>query len=94
MNPENLRCPACLEIFVGKVYILRCGHSACLECINMQIRLDNRPFENYYDLLFCPCCNHEMKVYGTVSGQEDGLLMAYGCLPRNRVVEIMAQEYR
>ena len=94
MNPENLKCPACSKIFAGKVFVLRCGHSVCHECIKMQIRLDNKPFVNYYDLIFCPECNHEMKVYGTGSDQGDGLLMAHGCLPRNRTLEIMAQEYR
>ena len=94
MNPENLKCPACSNIFAGRVFVLRCGHSVCLECINIQIILDTRPLQEYHNTLYCPCCNHEMKIYGTSSGIQDGLLMAYGCLPRNLIVEAMAQEYR
>ena len=93
MNPEKLKCPACSNIFAGRVFVLRCGHSVCLECINLQIILDTRPFQEYHNTLYCPCCSHEMKVYGTSSGIDDGLLMAYGCLPRNLIVEAMAQEY-
>ena len=92
MSPENLKCPACSKIFSGKVYVLHCGHSVCLECINIQISSDNQQYfhgkyrEYYYALLYCPRCDQEMKVYTryvytlTRSGRcmKDDLLMARG----------------
>ena len=98
MNPENLKCPTCSKMFDGKVFVLHCGHSVCLRCINLQIVNQ----EYYNALLCCPCCNYEIKVDTRKvytldrSGRcmESGLLMAHGCFPRNRIVESMAQEYR
>ena len=68
MNPENLKCPSCAKIFAGKVFVLHCGHSFCLECIHMynEIALDNplrSPDQEYYNAsLCCPCCKYENKI--------------------------------
>lgn len=109
MNPDNLKCPSCSKIFDGQVFVLFCGHSVCLGCINLQIELDNRlrspdqnPFYPDKALLCCPCCDYEIKVDTrkvytlTRSGRcmESGLLVAHLCFPRNRIAETMAQEYR
>ena len=33
MDPDNLKCPVCMEIFDGKVFILKCGHNLCWTCL-------------------------------------------------------------
>ena len=33
MNPDHLKCPVCMEIFDGKVFILKCGHNLCSICL-------------------------------------------------------------
>ena len=33
MNPEHLKCPVCIEIFDGNVFILKCGHNFCSTCL-------------------------------------------------------------
>ena len=104
MNPENLKCPSCSKIFSEKVFVLHCGHSVCLECINMKISLFQ--YEDFDHAFFnCPCCDQEMKVYTrhvytlSRSGRcmKHDLLMTDGwpqSFPRNRIVETMAQEYK
>ena len=43
MNPDLLKCPVCMEIFDGKVFILKCGHNLCSIClpklIQQQVRV-------------------------------------------------------
>ena len=33
MNPDHLKCPVCMEIFDGKVFMLKCGHNLCSICL-------------------------------------------------------------
>ena len=33
MNIEHLKCPICMEIFDGNVFILKCGHNLCSTCL-------------------------------------------------------------
>jgi len=45
MNPDLLKCPVCMEIFDGKVFILKCGHNLCSICLPKLIQ--QQDYEDY-----------------------------------------------
>lgn len=99
MNPEHVKCPVCLEIFDGKVFILKCGHNLCSTCLQKLLPrqdVSDSDYDDYADdedetsqpgLVKCPVCKLITRRYMKSDGRPEGIT-------RNVTIESIAQDYR
>jgi len=98
MNPEHLKCPVCIEIFDGKVFILKCGHNFCSTCLpklSVNQDYDNSDSEdeepnyggNMNASVKCPVCKVDTKCNKKSNGCLEGIT-------RNVTIESITQDYR
>merc|ERR1712176_140673 len=99
MNPDHLKCPVCMEIFDGKVFILKCGHNLCSICLPKLIQHQESSHEDYNDSdddeedeamrasVKCPVCNTVTKCNKKSNGTFEGIF-------RNVTIESITQDYR